>query len=165
MITKPQTAATGRPIERRRPRPPDLLPIDELHRMPALVVLDRLPSPALAADRAGTVLFANRPFCDMVGYSSDELLAMNFDDFVYRLPVNDPWGALVGTGAEHLVELRHKCGHSVWASMSESAMRRSDDAVALLTFRDRTEELWVSGVEPDHGTGRSTNWANRARWR
>jgi PAS domain S-box-containing protein len=114
--------------------------------MPALIVLERLPSPALAVDRAGTVLFANGSFCDMVGYSSDELLSIDFEDIFYRLPSDDRWVALVGRGTERLVELRHKCGHSVWASMSKSAMRRSDDTVALVTFHDRTEELWLNDV-------------------
>ena len=131
--------------------------------MPVLVVLERLPAPALAVDRMGTILFANGSFCDMVGYSSDELLSMEFEDIFYRLPADDRWVALVGTGAKQLVELRHKCGHSVWASMSKSAMRRRDDTVALVTFHDRTEELWLNSGAPRHDPGRLTNFANRAR--
>jgi PAS domain S-box-containing protein len=134
--------------------------------MPALVVLERLPAPALAVDRAGTILFANGSFCDMVGYSSDEVLSVNFEDIFYRLPADDRWVALVGTGAKSLVELRHKAGHSVWASMSKSAMRRRDDTVALVTFHDRTEELWLNDDVPDYpdyGAGRFTNWAKWAR--
>src|ERR1700761_9449422 len=83
MIKTPTPASTQR-VERRRPKPPDQLPIDDLQRMPALVVLERLPAPAVAVDRVGTILFANGSFCDMVGYSSDELVSMNFDDFFYR---------------------------------------------------------------------------------
>ncbi|OBG26496.1 PAS domain S-box protein [Mycobacterium sp. 852002-51057_SCH5723018] len=137
--------------------------MDELQQMPALVLLERLPAPALAVDRAGTILFANRSFCDMVGYSCDEVLSINFADVFYRPPDDDRWVALVGKGAQRLVELRHKCGHSVWASMSKSAMHRRDDTVALVTFLDRTEELWLNAVDSDHETGRSTNSANWAR--
>jgi PAS domain S-box-containing protein len=162
-MMKTPTPASGQRVERRRPKQPGQLPIDELQRMPALVVLERLPAPAVAVDRVGTILFANSSFCDMIGYSSDELVSMNFDDFFYRRPDDDPWVALLGTGAERLVELRHKGGHSVWAGMSKSAMRRRDDTVALVSFRDRTEELWLSGVTPDHDTARPTNWASRAR--
>jgi len=140
------------------------LPIDELQRMPALLVLERLPAPALAVDRAGTILFANGSFCDMVGHSPDELLQMEFEDIFRSPPADDPWVTLVGTGAKRLVELRHKAGHSVWASMSKSAMRRRDDTVALVTFHDRTEELWVKTDAPDHEIGRFTNWASWARW-
>jgi PAS domain S-box-containing protein len=163
VIAKIPTATNGERIERRSPRPPDRLPIDELQRMPALLVLERLPAPALAVDRMGTILFANGSFCDMVGYSSDELLSMDFEDMFYRLPADDHWVALVGTGATRLVELQHKYGHSVWANMSKSAMRRRDDTVALVTFHDRTEELWLNNHAPNHDAGRLTNWANRAR--
>ena len=122
--------------------------MDELRRMPALIMLERLAAPALAVDRAGTVLFANGSFCDMVGYSPDELLSTNFYDFMYTLPTDDPWIALVGTSTERLVELRHKFGHSVWATMSKSALRRRDDTIALISFHDRTEELWLSSNAP-----------------
>src|ERR1700759_76579 len=138
-IMKTPTPASQR-VERVRPKPPGQSPIDDLQRMPALWVLERLPAPAVAVDRVGTILFANGAFCDMVGYSSDELVSMNFDDFFFRRPADAPWVALLGTGAERLVELRHKGGHSVWAGMSKSAMRRRDDTVALVSFRDRTEE-------------------------
>ena len=117
--------------------------------MPALVVLERLPTPALAVDRAGTILFANAGFCDMVGFSSDDLLSIKFDEIFYSLPANDRWVALVGTDVPRLVELRHKYGHSVWAAMSKSAMRRRDDTVALVAFDERTEELWSTSVMPE----------------
>jgi PAS domain S-box-containing protein len=162
-MMKTPTPASGQRVERRRPKQPGQLPIEELQRMPALVVLERLPAPAVAVDRVGTLLFANSSFCEMVGYSSDELVSMNFEDFFYRRPDDDAWVALLGTGAESLVELRHKGGHSVWAGMSKSAMRRRDDTVALVMFRDRTEELWLNGVAPDHEIARPTNWASRAR--
>lgn len=163
LIAKIPTAAGGRRIERRRPRPPDQLPIEELQRMPALVVLERLPTPALAVDRAGIILFANGSFCEMVGYSPDELLTMNFEEIFSRVPADDCWIALAGTSAERLVELRHKYGHSVWARMSKSATRRRDDTVALVTFQDQTEQLWLTSADELYDTGRLTNPASRAR--
>jgi PAS domain S-box-containing protein len=132
------------------------LPIEALREMPALVVLERLPAPALAVDRSGTILFANAGFCEMVGFPSEELLSMKFDEIFYSLPANDRWVALVGTDAPRLVELRHKYGHSVWAAMSKSAMRRRDDTVALVTFHDRTEELWSSSVVPERSPETAT---------
>ena len=71
MITKISAATAPGQVERRRPRPADQLPIEELQQMPALVVLERLPAPALAVDRAGTILFANSSFCDMAGHPAD----------------------------------------------------------------------------------------------
>jgi PAS domain S-box-containing protein len=156
VITNSPIAVDSRRIERRRPKPPGQLPIDALREMPALVVLERLPAPALAVDRTGTILFANAGFCDMVGFSCEELLPMNFDEIFYRLPAHDRWGALVGTDTSRLVELRHKCGHSVWATMGKSALRRRDDTVALVTFHDRTEELWSSSVVPERSRETAT---------
>jgi PAS domain-containing protein len=92
----------NRRVERRRPAPPDQLPIEALQQLPAPMILERLPAPALAVDRAGTILFANGGFCDMVGYSSDELLSMKFEEIFHSLPANDRWIALAGTDAPRL---------------------------------------------------------------
>jgi PAS domain S-box-containing protein len=137
------TSAGGRRAERRRPRSANQLPFEALQQMPALVVLERLPAPALAVDHVGGILFANGSFCEMVGYSPDELLTMTVLDLAYaRVTPDCPIEMGVLTGAQ-LVQLRHKTGHAIWASMSRSAMARRDDTVALVTFCDRTEELWI----------------------
>ena len=135
-----------RQSERRREIPRQRLPIDELRQMPALVVLERLPAPALAVDRAGSIVFANSAFCDMLGYTLEELMAMNFTQLFYGL-CSDGTFAPRPSGADRLVELAHKNGHPVLASMSKSAMRRVDDAVALAIFADRSEEFWLSGTQ------------------
>ena len=43
-----------------------------------------------------------------------------------------------------VVELTHKDGSIVRALMSRSALRRSDDEIALATFQDLTEQLWIN---------------------
>ncbi len=139
-------ASGVRRLERRRPRPVEQSPLEVLQQMPALVVLERLPQPALAVDREGTILFANGAFSDMLGYSPDELLTMKFGDIFCSLTTRDCAVALVRAYADRLVELAHKDGHPVWASMSKSAMRRRDDTLALATFQDHSEELWLNGV-------------------
>jgi PAS domain S-box-containing protein len=137
--------------ERRRPRPVDQSPLEVLLQMPALVVLERLPEPALAIDREGTILFANGAFCDMLGHAPDELLAMKFGD-IFCSPAADHCGvALLDAQPDRLVKLAHKDGHPVWAMMSKSAIRRRDDTFALATFHDHTAERWLrygSGYEP-----------------
>jgi PAS domain S-box-containing protein len=134
-----------RRFERRRPSPGQQLPLEALQQMPALVVLERLPTPALAIDQAGDIMFANGAFCDMLGYAPDELMAMNFAELFYGLSADGTFAPFPSTAAR-LVELTHKHGHPVSASMSKSAMRRADDAVALATFADRSEELWLNGT-------------------
>ena len=129
-------------IERRRPRPVDQSPLETLQQMPALVVLERLQAPALAVDRDGIILFANGAFCDMLGYSPDELLATKFGDIFCSLATHRCAVTLVHAHPDRLVALAHKDGHTVWANMSKSAIRRCDDTFALATFHDHTEELW-----------------------
>ncbi len=132
--------------EHRRPRPVDHSPLEVLQQMPALVVLERLPAPALAVDREGTILFANGALCDMLGHAPDELLAMKFGDIFYSLATDHSAVALVRAHADLVVKLAHKDGHPVWARMSKSALLRRDDTLALATFHDHTEELWLNSV-------------------
>jgi PAS domain S-box-containing protein len=129
-------------VERRRSRPVDQSPVEVLVQMPALVVLERLPEPALAVDGEGTILFANGAFCDMLGRAPDELLAMKLGDIFCSLATHHNAVALADTHADQLVKLAHKDGHPVWARMSKSATRRRDDTLALAIFHDHTEELW-----------------------
>jgi PAS domain S-box-containing protein len=136
-------ASGVRRLERRRPRPVDQSPLEVLQQMPALVVLERMQAPTLAVDREGTILFANGAFCDMLGYSPDELMAMKFGDIFCSLATHHCAVALVHAHPDGLVELAHKDGHPVWARMSKSAIRRRDDTLALATFHDHTEELWL----------------------
>lgn len=142
-------AVSTQRIERRAPKPPDQLPIETLRQIPGLVILERLPVPTLAVDRAGTILFLNGAFCGMVGYSSDELLPKHFDVIFHNLAADDRWGALVELDTPQLVELRHKGGHPVWASPSKPAVRSRGDAAALVTLYDRTEELWLISSVPE----------------
>ena len=47
--------------------------MDILTRLPAVVVLERIPVPTLAMARDGIILFANTAFAEMVGYQQDRL--------------------------------------------------------------------------------------------
>ncbi|HTX94538.1 MAG TPA: PAS domain-containing protein, partial [Mycobacterium sp.] len=71
----------SQPIERRRHGAPGDAPMDILTRLPALVVLERLPVPSLAMTRDGMILFANTAFAEMVGYLPDALEGLVFPDF------------------------------------------------------------------------------------
>ena len=67
-------------IDRRRNGSPGDSPTDVLARLPAVVVLERLPVPSLAMARDGTILFANTAFAEMVGYAPDALAGSAFPD-------------------------------------------------------------------------------------
>src|SRR5574337_675482 len=161
----PKTADV-RCLERRRPRPANQTPLETLQQMPAVVVLERVPTPILAVEREGNILFANGAFCDMLGHLLDELLSMKFGDIFCSPATDDCAVGLVGAHPDRLVELAHKDGYPVWASMSTSALQRRDDTLALVIFHDRTEELWLNSVvaesaakaRPKVATVRAVRW-------
>ena len=59
-------------VERRRDGRSGDSPMDILERLPAVVVLERLPVPSLAMARDGIILFANTAFAEMVGYRAGQ---------------------------------------------------------------------------------------------
>jgi PAS domain S-box-containing protein len=117
-----------------------------LKELPALVVLERFPVPVLAIAEDGTILFANAAFADMLGYSADVVTTLNFRQIFRILPAEDSAVSVVRANADLVVELVHQDGSTVRARMSKSALLRGDDPVALATFQDLTERLWVDEV-------------------
>jgi PAS domain-containing protein len=133
----------SRRIERRRNGSSGDSPMDILRRLPAVVVLERLPVPALAMARDGIILFANMAFAEMVGYEQDRLTGSAFPEIFHTVPVALCGLAGVDALANLVVELRHCEGWTVRARMSNSALMRHDDPVVLVTFENLTERLWT----------------------
>ena len=133
----------SRRIERRRNGGSGDSPADILTRLPAVVVLERVPVPTLAMAQDGIILFANTAFAEMVGYSQDSLAGLAFPEIFYTVPAEVAAVSGVDALANLVVELRHCEGWTVRARMSKSAMMRSDDPVVLVTFENLTERLWI----------------------
>ena len=117
-----------------------------LERLPALVVLERFPVPVLAIAEDGTILFANKAFAEMLGHTADEVKALKFAQIFHTMPVDESPVSVVRAHADLIVELVHQDASIVRARMSKSALLRGDDPVALATFQDLTERLWVEGL-------------------
>jgi PAS domain S-box-containing protein len=130
-------------VERRRNGQSSLSPIATLKQLPALVVLERIPVPVLAIANDGAVVFANSAFSEMVGRAPAEVASLRFDE-IFHLPLTaESAVTVVQSLANAVVELAHRDGSSVRALMSRSALIRADDDIALATFQDLTEQLWV----------------------
>jgi PAS domain S-box-containing protein len=114
-----------------------------LEELPALVVLERFPVPVLAIAEDGAILFANEAFADMLGYSAEAVRALKFREIFHSMPADESAVSVVRAHPDLIVELVHKDGSIVRARMSKSALLRGDDPVALATFQDLTERLWV----------------------
>src|SRR5271170_2666607 len=76
----------NRRVERRRNGGSGDSPTDILTRLPAVVVLERMPVPTLAMARDGNILFANTAFAEMVGYGQDRLAGAAFPEFFRTVP-------------------------------------------------------------------------------
>jgi len=129
-------------VERRRNGGSGDAPTDILRRLPAVVVLERLPIPSLAMTRDGIILFANTAFAEMVGYQPDGLAGLAFQEAFHTVPAALCALSGVDALANLVVQLRHCEGWTVRARMSKSLMRRGDPVV-LVTLEDLTERLWM----------------------
>jgi PAS domain S-box-containing protein len=131
-------------VERRRRGAATQSPMEILEQMPAVVLLERIPVPTLAITGDGSILAANPAVAAMLGYSTEELRSLKFDQ-IFRRPFEGSAVSVVHAYANQLVELAHADGSTVRATMSGSALLRGDDPVALAMFQDLTEKLWTEG--------------------
>jgi PAS domain-containing protein len=118
-------------------------PMDILTRLPAVVVMERIPVPSLAMARDGIILFANTAFAEMVGYPQDSLAGLAFPETFHTVPAAVATLSSVDALANLIVQLRHCEGWTVQARMSKSAKMRRDDPVVLVTLENLTERLWI----------------------
>lgn len=130
--------------DRRRDGDAELSPTEVLRRMPALVVLERLPVPVLAVTDDGVILFVNPAFATMVGRSREVVGDMDFRDLFAEVTEGESAVSMVRSHADMVVQLWHADGTMVRAKMSKSALLRGNDPVALATFNDLTEQLWLA---------------------
>lgn len=117
-----------------------------LSELPALVVLERIPVPVVAIAEDGAILFANDAFADMLGYTAETVTTLKFRQIFHTMPADESAVSVVRAHADLIVELVHRDNSIVRARMSKSALLRGDDPVALATFQDLTERLWVDEV-------------------
>jgi PAS domain S-box-containing protein len=130
-------------VERRRNGHAGQSPMAILKQLPALVVLERIPVPVLAIANDGALVFANSAFSEMVGRAPEDVLSLKFEE-IFHLPLSaESAVSVVQAMANMVVELAHRDGSSVRALMSRSALIRADDDIALATFQDLTEQLWL----------------------
>ena len=143
LMSVPSTSNASRRIERRRAAGSDDSPMDTLRRLPAMVLLERIPVPTLAMARDGNILFANTAFAEMVGYPPNGLAQLAIPEIFDAVPAVLCATSSVDALANLVVDLRHREGWTVRARMSNSALTRCDDLVVLVTFEDLTERLWT----------------------
>ncbi len=131
--------------ERRKARPDT--PLGFLQALPALVLLDRLRIPILAATYDGRIVHANPAFEAMLGVPEHSLTDRLIDDLLHdeNEAHETPEGNTCGLDGR-LILLRHSDGTIVRTVVNESALLRKDDPLSLVLFHDVTEQLWTNGT-------------------
>ncbi len=143
MYEEARQAAIMGDVERRRDSLNRQTPMALLKELPALVVLERFPVPVLAIAEDGTILFANAAFAEMLGHTPEAVKSLKFRQIFHTMPADESAVSVVRAHADLIVELMHHDNSIVRAQMSKSALLRGNDPVALATFQDLTERLWV----------------------
>jgi PAS domain S-box-containing protein len=108
-------------------------------------VLEQLPVPVLAVANDGGILFANPAFGEMLGYDRETVRSLNLADIVDTAAHEESAVSVIRHHAGQLVSLSHADGAVIRAIVSKSALERFDDEIALITFQDLTEQLWLEG--------------------
>lgn len=133
--------------DRRRANPDTAL--GYLDRLPALVLLARLPVPVLAVEQDGAVVHANPAFERMLGYPADQVRDRTIGDLLQTVAPGRSAVAELRESPGKLVALEHRDGSTVRALVSKSVLERRDDPVTLVCFHDVTEQLWDGFAAPN----------------
>ena len=140
-----QPGSLGFP-DRRRPRSKAHSAVQLLQDMPALTLVGRLATPLIAVDDDGAIVHANDAFAEMVGYPRDALTTMALKTLLASVPLGT-CGVVAALRAcsGSVVKLTHAEGWTISAVMSDSALLRRDDPVAMMSFADISDQLWGNG--------------------
>ncbi|OBG30515.1 PAS domain-containing protein [Mycobacterium sp. 852002-51057_SCH5723018] len=113
----------------------------QLSQMPALLVLEQYPVPAIALADDGAVLFANTAFAEILGCSRHAVTSMSYEDIYSALPTEETLFAVGRLRANTIRSLWHLDGSTFFAKMSKLAMMRGAHSVAIATFDELIERL------------------------
>jgi PAS domain-containing protein len=135
-------AAPPAGVERRR-SPTPTTPLDFLCQLPARVMLDRLPSPALVIDGEGGVVYANPAFAALLGYPD---ATGPVDQSLSKLMEGDaqtpPHRILAASQAAAVISWRHIEGHLLHTVVSPTLLTCATDLLLLITLTDVTDLRW-----------------------
>ena len=108
----------------------------------ALPILEWMDVPVLALARDGTIVFANWAFADMLGHTPELILTLSYPEIFGPVADGHSPIAALQAKADQVVQLPHLDGTAVQAKVSGTLVV-AEDELALTTFDDMTEELWV----------------------
>ena len=131
--------------ERRR-RPPPSTPDGHLNKLPALILLDRLPIPMLAGRLDGVVVYTNPAFATMLGHPDTiTLIGRRLPALLAGHSATPPRDCVTALRAAPtvIVDWLHAEGFPVRSVISDAVFVRATDQIMLIGVTDITELMWT----------------------
>jgi PAS domain-containing protein len=139
-----------RSTERRR-QPPPSTPDGYLHELPALILLDRLPTPMLAVGLDGVLIYTNPAFATMLGHPDTTTATQQPLPALLAghsaTPPRDCVTALRAAGTV-VIDWLHAEGFQVRTVVSDALLVRATDRILLISITDITELMWTIHTLP-----------------
>jgi PAS domain-containing protein len=140
------TDVKDRSTGRRRKPPPSTLD-GYLHELPALILLDRLPTPMLATGLDGVLIYTNPAFATVLGYPDTTALTEQPLPVLLAghstTPPRDCVTALRAAGTV-AIDWLHAEGFPVRTVVSDALLVRATDPILLISITDITERMWTT---------------------
>ena len=134
-------------ITERRRQPPPSTPAGYLHELPALILLDRLPTPILATGLDGVLIYANPAFATMLGRPGTATLTEQPLPALLAgysaTPPRDCVTALRAAAGTVVIDWLHAEGFAVRTVVSNALLLRATDPILLISITDITELMWT----------------------
>jgi PAS domain-containing protein len=130
---------------RRRPTPAD--PEGYLDHLPALTLLDRLPTATLGLGPLGDIAYANRACAEMLSYADGSTVTqLNLPDLLTGHEELAPEECLdTLRTAVSFVEWNHRDNYVIRTMLSPPLLLREADTLLLLGIADVTAFHWETG--------------------
>ena len=151
--------------ERRRHQPPTDT-VGYLRQLPALLLLDRLPTPMFGVAMQGDVAYANPAFAEMLGYLDlRAVTCKRIPDLLtghHGRSSSDCIDTLKRNASS--VSWNHCHGYTIQTTVSRPLLLRDSDELLLIGVTDVTAGLWetarATSRTPRRGAGTSAELAD-----
>ncbi len=139
-----------RSTERRRKPAPSTVD-GYLYELPALILLDRLPTPTLATGLDGVLIYTNPAFATMLGYPDTTTLTEQPLPALLAghsaTPPRDCVTALRAAG-NIVISWLHAEDFPIRTVVSDALLIRATDPILLISITDITERMWTTHTLP-----------------
>ena len=131
--------------ERRRQHDPTDL-AGYLRQLPALVLLDRLPTAVLGVGPVGDIVYANPACAELLGYiDGDTMTRLHLPDLLAGQSALTPADCIATLRiTDGIVHWNHAQDYVIRTKVSPTMLKRDSDPLLLVSITDLTDWLWES---------------------